>query len=68
VSVCVDHRLAGLPQARAGVDGVLTVDVVVAPAPRGELQELVPPLVASIPNEGNQARTRLGVDGHDPRL
>ena len=43
----VDDPLAGLAERGSGGDGVFTVDVVVAPAPRCELERRVPVFVAA---------------------
>jgi len=52
----IDDRLAGQAQRVAPGDGVLAVDVVVAPPTRGQLEGLLPALVAVGPDQLGQRR------------
>ena len=60
----VDDPLAGLAQVRAGGDGVLAVDVVVAPAARGEPERRVPVLVAAGAHQLGEGGSGGVVEGH----
>ncbi len=60
----VDDPLAGLAQIRATGDGVLAVDVVVAPAARGEAEGRVAVLVAAGAHQLGEGGSGGVVEGH----